>query len=499
MKGFKKIGALLLALVMVLAMSVTAFADGEATLTGGEVGGYTAADTQNLDNKKINIEKDLVAYNPDESYVYGPDLDFTYTIAAGTTGVQITDATTDHTSGVSSVTTTLAGVGVGTTLKVNGAVSATGTISWENTDILETSAAGTANKKYLSLDFTDVVFSQPGVYRYMITETEHTDAEYAAAGVTETTGSHVRYLDVYVMRSATFDPTHTGESGHAYVAGDWRVYGFVCVYNTSAAIDDTDSNHAVKTNGFVAGTSDGSAAITADEYYTYNLTVTKDLVGDNTMINHQFPITVAFDDADSVTGTFQLIAETDGSKSSLTTSGNAAGTTVNGTAIAADTVKKVGSAVALESFANAGTPKIADGSTDTGTTVGKIKYIGIPYGVTATVTETNDNVGTTYTATVKEDDTTNAGTTLVATTLTSTTGTMATGNASASIDNTENAARTAAVTNHNVAIEFTNTLAIISPTGYVARIAPYALMLAAGITLLVIFMKRRKPATEDEE
>ena len=127
----RKIGALILALVMVFALSATAFAadpvPSPAVLTGGEVGGYTSPDTQNLDNKKINIEKDLIVYNPDEALIYGPAITYTYTVAAGTSGVSITDATTDHASGLSTSTTTLSGVGVGTTLKVNDMVSATGT------------------------------------------------------------------------------------------------------------------------------------------------------------------------------------------------------------------------------------------------------------------------------------------------------------------------------------------------------------------------------------
>lgn len=507
MKRLKKISALVLAVMMVAVMGL-AYAESTA-LSSGEVGGFYSGNVDNpqVQNKSVIIQKEITAYNPDEQYVYGPVITYNYIIesAAGNELVQITDQPEDHTSGVATVTTAL-----GADAIQSGAPTLTGTaanvIAWTNADILEASDAGTANIKNLTVDFSNVIFTRPGVYRFKITES----ATYTNTGVTDGEILGVRYLDAYVMRSSAFDATHDGTSGHEYVAGDWAIYGYVCISPESVASNAGGTTAVTpstkKTNGFVAVPESSSGAgdgVKADEYYTYNFTITKDLVGDNTMINHQFPMTVSF--SGGPTGNFQLIAENHATFSTLTTTGNVAtDKTVNGTALAANTILKVGDSGALASFANAGGPKVADGNTATGATVGYIKYIGIPNTTTVTVTETNDNIGTTYTATVKEDDTTDAGTALDDVELSSTTGSMAANNTSASIDKDETATREAAYAGtagslaKNVQIEFTNTLAIISPTGYAIRLAPYLAMQAAGIALFVIFKVRRRKQTKEE-
>ena len=465
MKKLQKIGSLLLALALVLAVS-TAFAD--QTLTGGEVGGYTTADTQNVDDKVVSIQKEITVYNPDEALIFGPAITYTYTVTPVTTGVSITDETTDHTSGVAASTTTLAGITTG--VKVNGGTaggeaSASGTLAWTNADILDAAAAGTANCKEFTLDFTDVVFTQPGVYRYLITESA--DA-YTTSGVTETTGTHTRYLDVYVMRSADYDET-------ALTSDDWKIYGYVCTIENEAITPDGDTTTtgAVKTNGFVAATND-STAVKADEFHTFNLTIGKTLAGDTTMNGHKFPFDAAWANS-SATGNFQFAVKTTGTASVTSTEKTSGSKTLNA----------VGGADAVGTADKDGTLSIANGGT--------VKYIGIPTGTKVTVTETNDVIGTTYTTTAEEDETAVAFTG----------GTAALSNNDKTATMIENATaayaqEAAPDADTNTAIQFTNTLSIISPTGYVVRYAPYGLMLIGGIALLIVAKKHRKHTEEDE-
>lgn len=474
---FKKISAIVLALVMVLAMGTTAFADDPATLTGGEAGGYAAPDTQNLDNKQINIKKEITVYNPDESFVYGPAITYTYTItpASGAELVSITDATSDHTSGLATSTTALAGVT--TAVKVNNGTAgttanATGTIAWTNADILDASAAGTANYKNLTIDFSNVVFTQPGVYRYKITETP---ASYTTSGVTDGTISNTRYLDVYVMRSDSYTDGTT--------AAQWKIYGYVCLDSSLASTPVTPST--TKTNGFVDTDDSSSSTVTADEYHTYNLTIGKTLNGDTTMNGHKFPFDATWT-AGAATGTFQFAVETTGT-AQVTSSTDSTANSINGTAISTSLLK-VGGADVVGTPDKDGTPSIAKDAT--------VKYIGIPNGTKVTVTETNNVTGTTYATAGTETIGSGSATDIEWTGGTSAKSTDSKTATMAPSATTIYAQASAPTADSNVAIQVTNTLSIISPTGVVLRVAPYALMLGVGLFLVAFSRKRRKEENE---
>ena len=130
-----------------------------------------------------------------------------------------------------------------------------------------------------------------------------------------------------------------------------------------------------------------------------------------------------------------------------------------------------------------------------------VKYIGIPNGTSVEVYETNDMTGVIY---------------QVTTTLTPT-GTAPTTDNSVSWDDAPTVAvaqaaekeafqstkatftTTADEDDDNAyAVAVTNRLLTISPTGVSLRVAPYALMLCAGL-LLVFFSRRRKAKAESED
>lgn len=157
MKNVKKIGALVLAVVMVLAMSSTAFA--EETIGNTGIVGTTSSTL----NAVVKIPKTLKVFNPDENSVYAPNITYTYAVAAGTAEIEITDY-----QSVKAKTKTPTPAQM-PTLTSN-------TLSWSSASTtLGASSSGdnssTNNVQYLELTFTSSAFTAAGIYRYKITET----------------------------------------------------------------------------------------------------------------------------------------------------------------------------------------------------------------------------------------------------------------------------------------------------------------------------------------
>ena len=450
----KKISAIVLALVMVLVMVSTAFAadnDGDTRsdgIAGNTSGKWTAEDTPVVQTDKIAIiYKEIKAYNPVECTINAPTIGYSYTVTAGESGKEIYDNKANHNPAANAHAFTKAGIVNG--ISVNESGSATGTVSWSPSDPLSASSDGVKNTKTINIDFSEVVFTGAGVYRYVITETANS---FGTSGVVDgdNIANSVRYLDVYVM-----DGSGTG-------AAAYDIYGFVCFCNNNS-IDDRDTHSTVaeaqKTEGFV------ETSGTGDKYYTYNVTIQKDLVGDQANNNHQFPFKVEFANTTVTDAVLPIVSGTGIYTAPTLTAGALTSFTVVGT-----------STTAAQQL------KIADDGT--------VTFTGIPAGTTLTIDEYNDVTGTIYTTTTVNGTTNETdGVTLTWSAWASDQSGWDTVTALKETANENTAA------SNNVTVKFINTLLTISPTGVILRIAPYALILAAGIALLLI--SRRRKAEEE--
>ena len=452
----KKIWAAVLAL-MILAMSVSAFASDTTLDANGEQGVFQAVDTPVAQDKVLVLEKELKVYNLNESEVNAPTITYEYKIAKGSAGKSVTDNADKHAANQSVTAPTKEGIVAGVTITG----TAANEISFTTADKMAANTDGASNKKYLSISFENVVFKGAGIYRYEITEDLKDGFSYDNTGVTETTGTHVRYVDVYVKPAETFNNGST--------AAEWDIYGFTCFYKDEDITDSDKTKNAVKTTGFVDGTSNGSTKVLADQYYTYNLTISKTVVGDNyAKANHKFPFTVILTNSD-ITNNIKLNA----------TAGS--GVTEYDFLTTANKPSDIKGVLSIKD--------VDDNNS--------IKLIGIPMGTDVEVYETNDVAGTTYQVTTIKDGVEPG--TVDAMVISGTRPTSAVAQAATKandqstksvIDTTKNADDDNA---HTIAI--TNTLVTISPTGVVLRIAPYIMILAAGIILLLV-SRRRKTAQD---
>ena len=461
---FKKIGALVLAVVMVMAMNVTAFAADTEISDGGIQSKPTdrANDAFSAEDNTVTINKGIVFINDEATDVYEPNITYTYTIS----GVDVTDGgitVTDEHSATPAHQAVVYDTNGLTGYVSNTNNQATVTFADGNAFVSAT-AAGTEVKKAFTFTFVPSAFPHAGIYRFLITESVGTNARETAGIVSNGTYAASRYLDVYVRNKSGAD-------------GTYEIYGFVLF---EAANQDTSiTNSTSKSNGWVNTVTSGDPT-DVDVYTTYNAYVQKHVSGSLADQSNAFPFTISLDNNNSTyTRTTKVrVAATDAKA-----------------VVSTGTTSWTGTADAQTS----NTYIALNGETDvtvTGTIKhsGEIGFYGLPVDSRITVVEETNNTYDVYTASATVADGTGSAAAKNIDYKAASSATDYTTNVASAALNRTGLAKLNAVETFTAkkTIDFTNTITEISPTGVVLRVAPYALMLGAGIVLFLLSRRRKE-------
>ncbi len=241
MKRFKKI----MAIIMVTALLMTI-----AAISASAAYQPVSGDNSTSFNKFLIVDGDARI----------PAITFSYSIAPGT-AVEANAA--NNTPAI------IAGVGtptVGTAVFTSGETAYT---SVQGDDEVSLDSGEKYAKKTVTVDFRSVQFSQPGIYRYVITENTNADNK-AVTYDTQTSGpARTRYLDVYVE----------DENG----SGTLAVSSYVMHETTDVVVNnDGDQKADDKSSGFVNEITSHEFTFgkevtgnqgSKDKYFKYTLTI----------------------------------------------------------------------------------------------------------------------------------------------------------------------------------------------------------------------------------
>ena len=369
----------------------------------------------------VNVEKYLVM----DKDANVPNVTFEYAIASGTaqnasgtnarvfagpTGAEIGTAT--FTQGQETFTTAQA------------IPAGTGQKAAEATDPVELESTEKYARSPIQVNLANVRFNEPGIYRYIITESAS-----SAAGITMDDDAS-RVLDVYVVDNGS----------------GLEVEGYVLHKSAADAVVPKEyaaGNPSTKTEGYV------------NEYTSHDLTLSKQVTGNQASRDEYFEFTVTISDA--VAGT---VYDVDLTNADATTKTNGINTETH-TNPASLTVGSGGTVTQTFWLQNGQSIKIKGLANNTGYSINENKT-------------TLDNEGYTATATITEG-------------------------AGASQDGEYTSSTTVAADADITAdstVAYTNAKSGVIPTGIVMSVLPGAAVVLLGAAGATIAMKRRK---EDEE
>lgn len=215
----------------------------------------------NSSDTSITVPKGVTFINEDSVDCYGPGVSFSYTLAPATvaTGTTVTDAN-------NAVGTVHAG-------PANGLVLNSSTVTFAATEVFTSSATGVEAKKNIEMTADLSKFSQPGIYRYVLTDVTPTSDLYNAGIIRDADYQTARYIDVFVRRNA---------SGNLEVSG----YALKTTNDSTTASTTKDPGYVV-----ASAVEDGDPADT-DRYKTYNVSVKKLVDGGMADNSHEFPFAI---------------------------------------------------------------------------------------------------------------------------------------------------------------------------------------------------------------
>lgn len=295
----RRIAAALLAAAAVFTAAVPkAMADddeptGAKTITG-TYGNPSEANTSFSFNKYLVLDKNANVPNTEFTFAIEPDSDVENPIHLTETNVELYQGiTTEADNKTYPLFSDGSAVFTDETPVNEGGVPAEFTDNKGDADTIK--IVDDTSKKYavdgLTLDFSNVEFLEPGVYRYKITETvPSTGSAYTPKTETE------RTLDVYVIdtNDAKTESTYTKLAIQGYVLYD-KVLDSTAAplnYSETAAVEGIGYNESEvvtasgkKSSGFV------------NEYDTHNLTIGKEVSGNQASKDKYFKFTVKIENA----------------------------------------------------------------------------------------------------------------------------------------------------------------------------------------------------------